>query len=703
MADAPKLQGSDTLRQAYPKLNQSIENANEALRKSISAENNSTNAVTTANVAKNTVDQTRAELNNIIREQTAGGDVVPEVVQARGSKLTMGERLNDVDARLVENLNKQFQLKSINGFGILEQNIENKVSEHIAEHGYYWFVDRIITNFSNKLIDDLRINGKSLYRATNGALSTTWTEGCTIVHLDINGLTVSIKNGENTVKAISYSNSVKLKGLAGIGDQYLKDKIIRKIGSINVNEKTYGQSDVLFQDTFNVILRIESDIDLLNPKYMVQGIKDRGTATSGEGVFWSNTYNCLAIALSTSGKLYGLSGATLVDRANNFFQTNVITVLFNKKTRTIEQNNVNFPSFYFSGDLNISHNNSSFDPIVEAKVVCMRSELKDFILNKNGVKYNGQLKCINAQLTNSKGKPIQLRGIGTHHLLQYKTLHTFEAVKTLKHYGIDILRLTAYVTDRDYIKTTPSLGTGYINAVTETRVQMDTLISYCKQLDMYCIVDWHTFADENILSYVQQAKSFFNYFAQKYPNDPYILWELTNEPFYETNENMASFIAQVAPEVLATNPNGILLTGVNESSLVSLYNTIQNAISLPNLFLSKHWYVGMYLANGYNAGKSNIDANIDSVVAAKLPFFVTEWGNSMPSGDGARFDEMAEYFVRKLKNNGISWCTWKLTHQDMTTSLLKHSGDREYLKNGGWVGSDFSEYGKITLTYFTDK
>lgn len=57
-------------------------------------------AVADSLYAKETAETTRDELTRIIREQTAGGDVVPEVVQARGTHNTVGERLNSIDQDL---------------------------------------------------------------------------------------------------------------------------------------------------------------------------------------------------------------------------------------------------------------------------------------------------------------------------------------------------------------------------------------------------------------------------------------------------------------------------------------------------------------------------------------------------------------------------------------------------------------------------
>ncbi len=77
-------------------------NAEEARNKALDAVATSDLAKQTAEQANLTSEQVRLEMNNIIREQTAGGDIVPEVVSARGNEATLGERLNSTDANLAQ-------------------------------------------------------------------------------------------------------------------------------------------------------------------------------------------------------------------------------------------------------------------------------------------------------------------------------------------------------------------------------------------------------------------------------------------------------------------------------------------------------------------------------------------------------------------------------------------------------------------------
>jgi hypothetical protein len=96
LANAPKILGTDKLRQAYPKMNQAIDNANEALTKAVAADSKSSDAVNTAN-------SVQEQFNQVVIE----GDSSVEAAQARVKQdgttyETLRDRLNDSDAHLAQ-------------------------------------------------------------------------------------------------------------------------------------------------------------------------------------------------------------------------------------------------------------------------------------------------------------------------------------------------------------------------------------------------------------------------------------------------------------------------------------------------------------------------------------------------------------------------------------------------------------------------
>jgi hypothetical protein len=99
MADAPKILGTDTLRDAYPKLNSAIDNSNEAKTKADGADGKADTAIETANTAKTTADTVQSQFDQVVAE---AGSNNPEVVQARGEAVNLNARLNANDAQLAQ-------------------------------------------------------------------------------------------------------------------------------------------------------------------------------------------------------------------------------------------------------------------------------------------------------------------------------------------------------------------------------------------------------------------------------------------------------------------------------------------------------------------------------------------------------------------------------------------------------------------------
>lgn len=94
MGNAPKILGTDSLRQAYPKLNMSIDNSNEAILRSIYAETTSNDAKNKANGATETAELVRKQFDQV----TGASTIDPAVEQMKVD--TFGTIHDSPDARL---------------------------------------------------------------------------------------------------------------------------------------------------------------------------------------------------------------------------------------------------------------------------------------------------------------------------------------------------------------------------------------------------------------------------------------------------------------------------------------------------------------------------------------------------------------------------------------------------------------------------
>lgn len=103
MAVAPKILGSDTLRQTYPKLNAAIDNSNEAITEAIDAKGKAESAVQTAASAEIKADSVQAQFNQVVIEGDSSVEAAQARVKADGTSFTtLQERLNSSDAQLAQ-------------------------------------------------------------------------------------------------------------------------------------------------------------------------------------------------------------------------------------------------------------------------------------------------------------------------------------------------------------------------------------------------------------------------------------------------------------------------------------------------------------------------------------------------------------------------------------------------------------------------
>ncbi|WP_426940670.1 hypothetical protein ACQCPO_30765 (plasmid) [Bacillus mycoides] len=136
MADAPKLLPTDSLKVGYPKINQGITNANEALNKSFTAEYNSTNAI-------NIADNLKKQLDELVIE----GDSSVEAAQARVDEDrrkfdTLKDRLDFKDRELnkISATNAQFRLTILSAYDDIEAYHPKVINFGSKWNGYYYWM-----------------------------------------------------------------------------------------------------------------------------------------------------------------------------------------------------------------------------------------------------------------------------------------------------------------------------------------------------------------------------------------------------------------------------------------------------------------------------------------------------------------------------------------------------------------------------------
>lgn len=289
---------------------------------------------------------------------------------------------------------------------------------------------------------------------------------------------------------------------------------------------------------------------------------------------------------------------------------------------------------------------------------------------------------------------VELRGVGTHALLQYPNLHTRACYRCLKERGVNMVRITVYLHDFITQASDNLTAKGYIDHKEETIAEIEKIIEHCIALNLYVLLDWHVYwfdgSTTQTYLYEAEAEEFFTYFAQKYADCPNILYELANEPYKNTAEDLMGFVGKLRTIIKTYVANPIIVMGRGSDGVMAMKTALDTA-GYTDVFVSVHSY-GSYGIN-----------TINQYINDGVPLVYSEWGNSTETGDGIGDTEAAKLWMNRMHELKIMESVWKFTDQTMTTSMLKNRGainDIRYSR--GFADADLSDNGTLYLGKFTE-
>lgn len=291
------------------------------------------------------------------------------------------------------------------------------------------------------------------------------------------------------------------------------------------------------------------------------------------------------------------------------------------------------------------------------------------------VSANGQLKVVGTQLSNAAGDPVVLRGISTHGIAWFPELATKPFMQTLRdEWGASVFRIAMYSYEG---------SDSYVNNPEWNKTKVCSLIDAAIELDMYVIVDWHILADGNPQTYQKQAAGFFAYIASTYPGVPNILYEICNEPNGGTgwSSNIKPYANEIIPVIREHSPEAVIIVGTPTWSQ-DVDAAAKDPLSYDNVMYALHFYAGTH--------KEWLRDKADTALSKGLPLFVTEWGTTDASGNGAVDKASSDEWLNYLEKKQISWCNWSLCNKSESSALLLPSAPT----SGAMPDSSLTESGK---------
>lgn len=296
-------------------------------------------------------------------------------------------------------------------------------------------------------------------------------------------------------------------------------------------------------------------------------------------------------------------------------------------------------------------------------------------------------------LVDAYGNIFQLRGIGTHAILQYQNMHTKEMFEYLKSRGINCIRVSVYISDTTFAHTTDDdqrgAYTGYINSKSEHDEEIQKIVAICVEVGLYVILDWHTMYYDvvnGVIAGQDEAIAFFEKYAQMYADVPNVLYELQNEPYNAIQASLGAYVKAERDAITQYVTNPVMIVGSRGGYFGNTVSYVE-AYGVTDVFYSEHYY------------SDNLTASLMS--KKTMPFICTEWSNaSEASGATGGNEESLASYMQEANRNKISHCAWKLTDQNHVFSILKNRGsiNDEYYRNG-FDDDDLTEWGKLFFKY----
>ena len=298
--------------------------------------------------------------------------------------------------------------------------------------------------------------------------------------------------------------------------------------------------------------------------------------------------------------------------------------------------------------------------------------------SNNYIEAWGQLKLVTTsnsgnnkvQLADRCGNAVQLRGWATHGY-QWASVRPFFNAKNdfegMKKMGANVVRLTCYVSQDDV---------PYQSSWNNTKTWVKNAITWCHELGIYAIVDYHVLTPGNPNTYLQKANNakiwekaepFFTDISAFVKQNGYhhVLYEICNEP----NGGAANWDAirdyanVILPIIAGNDPNAVVIVGTPNWSQY-LTHASGNPLTHPTLQI-------MYTFHFYactHSGLLNQGSHFTDAVLRSIPVFATEWNNTNNYGQGDCASTAYRTFLDRCNNDAtqrVSWTAWSWSPAEM--------------------------------------
>lgn len=203
---------------------------------------------------------------------------------------------------------------------------------------------------------------------------------------------------------------------------------------------------------------------------------------------------------------------------------------------------------------------------------------------------------------------------------------------------------------------------------------------------IYVIVDWHSHTIQT-----EYAKEFFRTVAHKYKEYPNIIYEIFNEPEYDSWEDVKKYSEEVIEVIRAIDPHNIILVG-NPHWDQDIHLVADDPIlGFENIMYTMHFYAATH--------GEFLRERTEYALNKGIPVFVSECAATQATGtDSFDMDEWAVW-LEFLDRHGLSYVMWSVADKDELCSMVKDTNSPA----SHWDEDDLKFWGKEVRKLLREK
>jgi endoglucanase len=287
--------------------------------------------------------------------------------------------------------------------------------------------------------------------------------------------------------------------------------------------------------------------------------------------------------------------------------------------------------------------------------------------NKLPVKKHGNLSVEGTKLVDQHGNVIVLKGVSYGWHNWWPRFYNKKTVSWLyKDWKCTVVRAAMGVEpQKGYLKD-PGWSKETIEAVIEGAIENG----------IYVIIDWHSHG-----LHLDNALVFFEEMAKKYGTYPNVIYEIYNEPVYQSWTDVKSYSTEVIRKIREFDPDNVILVGSPHWDQ-DIHLVADDPIEgFNNLMYTLHFYAATHGQYLFERG--------DYALKKGVPLFVSECAGMSANGDGPINYEAWKKWIDWMNVNQVSWVCWAIADKNETCSMLKETAGSE----GKWKETDLKESG----------